>query len=320
MKEQLDKYFAGTLADTEKLTLFRQMEEDAALKDEMADMQNIMALSGMMDRDGDDLLVTTKIKELEQRANKRRMFRLSIAVLKYAVAATLLFCTWFLSEKYTLDKHKSEMIRIEAPQGQRVYLTLADGTEAWLSSRTKLNIPHQFNDKERVIELDGEGFFAVKKDVKRPFIVKTKQYNVQVLGTQFNVFAYSESTDFETDLLEGSVYVYHKNNEAGGLYMKPDEKVFLKGGELLKTTSNFKQSKYLKNGIFTFEDKPFGELLTRLELWYDVKFKVSRPEIRKYVFSGKFRQSDDIANILQAIQEVGKFNFRMITENEIEIY
>ena len=320
MKEQLDKYFAGTLTDTEKLNLFREMEHDARLKDEMADMQNIMALSGLMDKGGDQKLVAGKIKELERRANKRRVLHISRLTLKYAAVFALLFSTWFLSEKYTLEKHRDEAIWIEAPQGQRVYLTLADGTEAWLSSRTKIKVPNQFNNKERVVELDGEGFFAVKKDVKRPFIVKTKQYNVQVLGTQFNVFAYSTSTDFETDLLKGSVYVYHRDDKESGLYLKPDEKVFLKDGTLLKSASNFKQSKYLKNGIFTFEDKPFGELLTRLELWYDVKFTVTKPEIREYVFSGKFRQSDDIANILQAIQEVGKFNFRIITENEIEIY
>lgn len=320
MKEQFDRYFAGTLSDTEKLNLFREIEQDAVLKNEMADMQNIMALSGLMDKEDDQRLVTEKIKELEQRANKRKILRISRMVMKYAAIIVLLFSTWFLSEKHVLDKHQHEAIWVEAPQGQRVYLTLADGTEAWLSSRTKMKITNRFNDKERVIELDGEGFFAVKKDAKRPFIVKTKQYNVQVLGTQFNVFAYSESPNFETDLLNGSVYVYNRDNKESGLYMKPDEKVFLKDGELLRAASNFKQSRYLKNGIFTFEDKPFGELLTRLELWYNVQFKVMRPEIKEYVFSGKFRQSDDIANILQAIQEVGKFNFRIITDNEIEIY
>lgn len=320
MNEQFDKYFAGTLTDAEKLNLFRQMDDNAALKEEMADMQNMMALSGLMEKEDDSRLVAEKMKELERRINKRRFLRFSLAVAKYAAIVVLIFSSWFLSEKYTQEKHRGEAIWIEAPQGQRVYLTLADGTEAWLSSRTKLKVPNQFNHKERVIELDGEGFFAVKKDADRPFIVKTKQYNVQVLGTQFNVFAYSESSDFETDLLQGSVYVYNKDHKEGGLYMKPDEKVFLKDGTLLKSTSNFKQSKYLKNGIFTFEDKPFGELLTRLERWYDVKFKIQNPEIKTYVFSGKFRQSDDIASILQAIQEVGKFNFRVLTENEIEIY
>lgn len=320
MKEQLDKYFAGTLTDTEKLNLFREMDHDAVLKDDMADMQNLMALSGLMDKEDDHRLAAEKMKELERMANKRKVLRVARWVMKYAAVAVLLFCTWFLSEKYTLEKHQDEAIWIEAPQGQRVYLTLADGTEAWLSSRTKMKVPNQFNNKERVVELDGEGFFAVKKDAKRPFIVKTKQYNVQVLGTQFNVFAYSGSRDFETDLLEGSVYVYHKDDTQRGLYLKPDEKVYLKDGKLLKSMSNFKQSKYLKNGVFTFEDKPFGELLTRLELWYDVKFTVAKPAIRDYVFSGKFRQSDEIQSILQAIQEVGKFNFRIITENEIEIY
>lgn len=103
------------------------MEHDARLKDEMADMQNIMALSGLMDKEGDQKLVAGKIKELERRANKRRVLHISRLTLKYAAVFALLFSTWFLSEKYTLEKHRDEAIWIEAPQGQRVYLTLADG-------------------------------------------------------------------------------------------------------------------------------------------------------------------------------------------------
>ena len=93
MKEQLDKYFAGTLTDTEKLNLFREMEHDARLKDEMADMQNIMALSGLMDKEGDQKLVAGKIKELERRANKRRVLHISRLTLKYAAVFALLFST-----------------------------------------------------------------------------------------------------------------------------------------------------------------------------------------------------------------------------------
>lgn len=77
MKEQFDKYFAGTLTDTEKLNLFREIEQDAVLKDDMADMQNVMALSGLMDKEGDHILVTEKIKELERRTNKRKVLRIS---------------------------------------------------------------------------------------------------------------------------------------------------------------------------------------------------------------------------------------------------
>lgn len=320
MSEQFDKYFTGTLTDAEKLDLFRHMDSDKALKDEFADLQNVMAISGLLDKDDDDQMVSRKIKELKQRAGQRTHRRISYTVLKYATVAVLLICTWFISQQYMLQKSEDYSTWVEAPKGQRVCITLADGSEAWLSSRSKIKIPNHFKTNERVVELDGEGFFTVTPDAQKPFIVKTKQCDIQVFGTQFNVFAYSESPRFETELVEGSVYVYNKGDYAGGMYLKPDEKVILENNKLTKQASTFHQSKHLKNGIFSFEDKPFGDLLNRLELWYNVKFIVASPAIRTYAFSGKFRQSDDIGSILQAIKEVGMFKYRIVSEHEIEIY
>ena len=320
MKEQLDKYFAGTLTDTEKLNLFREMEHDARLKDEMANMQNIMALSGLMDREGDQKLVAGKIKELERRANRRRVLHISRLTLKYAAVFALLFSTWFLSEKYTLEKHRDEAIWIEAPQGQRVYLTLADGTEAWLSSRTKIKVPNQFNNKERVVELDGEGFFAVKKDVKRPFIVKTKQYNVQVLGTQFNVFAYSESNRFETNLVEGRVQVINNDRPQESIILKPNEMASLSNGNLIKSIASFDNEEYLKSGIFYFSNKKFSEILDYLTSWYNVKFTIKESARIDQYISGKFRQSDEIERILKALQGVHHFQYKIVNNEEIDIF
>ena len=225
-----------------------------------------------------------------------------------------------MSQERTLDNFRKEYTWIEAPKGQRVFITLADGTSVWLNPSTRLKVPNVFDKNQRNVELEGEGFFKVTKNSDAPFTVKTRQYNVKVLGTEFNVFAYPDSHEFETELVRGSVYVYDKRQAQNGIYMKPNEKVRSVNGSLQKTSSYYNQQQLQEQGLYNMGDRPFGEILKRLELWYGVHFTVKRPDILKEVYSGKFRQSDNVIHILQAIQGVGKFHFRTISDKEIEIY
>ncbi len=99
------------------------------------------------------------------------------------------------------------MQSIYVPTGQRVNITLSDGTNVWLNARTKIVYPAVFDKSVRQVAVDGEAYFDVAKDKKRPFIVETGKCNMEVLGTKFNVEGYSDKDDFEVTLMEGSVRV-----------------------------------------------------------------------------------------------------------------
>lgn len=320
MEEHLYKYFSGTMTDSEKELLFQELEADPALKDEFADIQNAVAISGLAEKERDGRFAAIKLKELKRTISRRHQLRISWQIMKYAAVVLLVIGSWFFSQEHTLDAFRQEYTWVEAPKGQRVFVTLADGTSVWLNPCTRLKVPNVFDKEQRVVELEGEGFFKVAKNADVPFIVQTQQYNIRVLGTEFNVFAYPRSGDFETELVKGSVYVYKKTCSQQGIYLKPNEKVLVVDGHLRKTSSLYKQQRLQSDGIFMFGDKPFGELLKRLELWYGVTFQVKNLNILKEVYIGKFRQSDDIVSILQAIKEAGKFNFRMLSDKKIEIY
>lgn len=321
MREELFyKYFTGNLTDAEKESLFRQVDNDVALKDELAGMQNVVTLCRLAEKEGDKEWASAKKKELARTLYRRKVRRISLQVARYAAILLLVAGAWFLSRERTLDHFSEEYTWVEAPRGQRVCITLADGTSVWLSPCTKLKVPNVFDKRRRVVELEGEGFFKVAGNPYAPFTVKTKRYSVKVLGTEFNVFAYPHSSEFEAELVKGSVYVYDKEHEQKGVRLLPNEKATLINGRLQKSSSRYMQYQSVKDGIFVFGDKPFGELLKRLELWYDVRFIVRRPAILQEIYSGKFRQSDEIGDILQAIKEVGKFDYRILSEKEIEIY
>lgn len=321
MNEQLDKYFLGELSDAEKTLLFDRIESDPDSKAEFIRMQNTITVSKLTEQSKDSEWAGKKMEELKTQITRKQAHHLYLNLVKYAaVTAILLVNAWLFTDKFMPKDKEPLYTQIKVPTGQRIYMTLQDGTEAWLSPRSIIRIPSEFSKDERSVELDGEGFFAVTKDAKRPFIVKTQGYNIKVLGTRFNVFAYSQSERFETNLVEGSVQVINNNQPKEHMILKPNEMVSLKNGVLVKSTAAFNNEEYLKSGIFYFSNKKFSEILDYLTLWYKVKFEIKdSAQIDKYV-SGKFRQSDDIERILKALQGVHHFRYKIENNEEIEIY
>ena len=321
MNEQLNKYFLGELSNTEKKELLDQIESDSDSKAEFIRMQNTVTISKLVEQSNDNEWASRKMKELGNRINRKQNRRLYLNLAKYAaVTALLLVNTWLLTDKFIPKEKAALYTQMKVPTGQRIYMTLQDGTEAWLSPRSIIRIPSEFSKDERSVELDGEGFFAVTKDAKRPFIVKTQDYNIKVLGTKFNIFAYTKSKRFETNLVEGSVQVINNKQPEKQMILKPNEMVSLKDGVLVKSIAAFNNEEYLKSGIFHFSNKKFSEILDYLTLWYKVKFEVKdSAQIDKYV-SGKFRQSDDIERILKALQGVHHFRYKIENNEEIKIY
>lgn len=321
MNEQLDKYFLGELSDAEKAELFDWIESDPDSKAEFIRMQNTVTVSQLAQQKDDNEWAGRRMKELETRINHKQSHRLYLNLAKYAAVITILLVNiWLLTDKFIPEEKVPLYTQIKVPTGQRIYMTLQDGTEAWLSPRSIIRIPSEFSKEERLVELDGEGFFAVTKDAKRPFIVKTQDYNIKVLGTRFNVFAYTKSERFETNLVEGSVQVINNNRPEEYMTLKPNEMVSLKNGMLIKSTAAFDNEEYLKSGIFYFSNKKFSEILDYLTLWYKVKFDIKESaQIDKYV-SGKFRQSDDIERILKALQGVHHFQYKIENNEEIKLY
>lgn len=321
MNEQLDKYFLGELSDTEKAILFDQIESSPENKTEFIRMQNTVTISKLAEQSKDNEWAAQKMKELETSINRKQIRRFYLNAAKYAaVIAILLANIWLLTDKFIPEEKLPLYTQIEVPKGQRIYMTFQDGTEAWLSPRSVIRIPSEFSKDERSVELDGEGFFSVTKEAKRPFIVKTQQYNIKVLGTKFNVFAYSKSKRFETNLVEGRVQVFNNNDPQENIILQPNEMVALTNGNLIKSMASFNNEDYLESGIFYFSNKKFSEILDYLTLWYNVKFSIKdSAKIDQYV-SGKFRQSDDIERILKALQGVHHFKYKIINNEEIEIY
>ena len=103
------------------------------------------------------------------------------------------------------DVMTEEYHTVIVPRGGEYNLTLADGTNVWLNSDSKLKFPLHFVGNQRAVYLEGEAFFEVTSDSLKPFVVKTAEANVKVLGTSFNVMNYTDEAKVEVALLKGKV-------------------------------------------------------------------------------------------------------------------
>lgn len=321
MDEKWDKYFFGELTEEEKRELFQKLEKDETMKREFAEMQNIVGLSGLLPREDDSLKGERNLEALMNCQEKKLKRKRVIQVIRYtASAAAMIALTWMLAWYMLVGSGTPSFTEITVPKGQRVHLTLPDGSEAWLSSLSTLKWPSVFSSDARTVELNGEGFFIVTKDASRPFTVQTKKYDVRVLGTEFNVYAYSNSEKFETDLLSGKVRVSSNDDPKEIVNLLPNEKVSLVDGKLIKSSSSFGGKQYREQGIYDFEELTLGEVLERLEQWYDISFTVDDPSLMSKIISGKFRQSDQIETILKAISRADLFEYKIVSQREITIY
>ena len=321
MNELIDKYFAGEMTDREKKDLFDRIETDETLKKEFLRMQNVVALTGILSRQ-DDPEVSRKGKQhFAQLLFRKRLKRTIIVSLKYAaVFAVLIAGTFYVTKQYLSEEFGKNYTMITAPKGQRVKVDLPDGTVAWLSPCSSLRLSASFNESDRKVELDGATYFDVAKNPEKPFVVSAKGYRVRVLGTKFNISAYKNSAEFETDLVEGCVHIYDPADIRNEVFLQPKEKAVLWGVRLMKRESDFDNEEYLKNGIESFLSEPFGRVLNSVALWNDVNFKIERSVNATQRISGKFRQSDSLESILKALQGAMPFKYKIVSEEEIIIY
>lgn len=319
MNEQLKKYFQGELDIAERLTLLRQVESNDELKEEFIECKNMHALLSLSDQANDPKVNRKEYIRFNNRIKTRKARRILLHITGYAAAIALLIISTYLitSNYYSSTSSTLAENKLYVPAGQRVKLTLQDGTDVWLNSQTTLTYPAVFSGKERRVSVEGEAFFDVAKNADMPFIVSSQGIEMKVLGTKFNVHSYPVERDIQTSLLEGSLHVYFPHRNKAGVILKPNEQVTIKDGMMNVGTITHHDYFLWRDGIYSFDRELLIDILKKLQLYYDVKIDVKDPSIFKWEYTGKFRQRDGIDEILRMIQRIHKFKIHKDEENNI---
>lgn len=313
-KETLYKYFEGIASPEEEAAVYRWLDASSENEEELLkerEFFDAMILAGSADEKaaGEKLALNVN-KGPFIRPWMREVLKVA-AVVAVTVACGLYF---YVSEKKEL---LAAMNTITVPAGQRVNLTLSDGTTVWLNARSEMVYPAVFSGAKREVKLDGEGYFEVKHDKESPFVVHTRKCDIEVLGTKFNVEAYSDSEEFSTSLMEGSVKVTDNSAVSTSVLLKPDQEVHMKDGRLLVSFIDDYDHFRWRDGLVCFDNIAFNELMKRFEKCYGISIVVENKKLEEYSCSGKFRISDGLDNALRILQRNAKYTFERNDDNTI---
>ena len=262
--------------------------------------------------------VKTENKQLKKHFTLRTLWIETAKIA--AIFAVVLLGTYYWSEKHQAEQSES-LQSIHVPAGQRAELMLADGTKVWLNSLSTLTFPGHFNGDIRNVKLDGEGYFAVTKNEKQPFIVETNKCNVKVLGTEFNVMAYAADSIWETALLEGAVEILSPGTTMNGMKLEPNTMASLKGNKLIKGRIKDPEHFLWREGLICFNNVSVKDMLEKLKLYYGVDIIVNNTKILNNRYTGKFRTGDGVEHVLRVLRLNNKFTYKKDDEkNVITIY
>ena len=299
----LIKYIEGNATEQEKILITGWLDADSA------NMREFLALRKLQDIIIWQLEPVTNFNQNQKEKHLTLSWkRVALETLKIAAVFLVAFLgfRYFTPKQVTTDPVVMQTLHV--PAGQRAELTLTDGTKVWLNAKTTLTFPNKFSDQNRLVQLDGEGFFDVTSNKEKPFIVKTHKYDVQVWGTKFNLMAYSGKGIFETSLLEGSVEVLNSGTTKGTI-IKPDQRIYEDNNRLVTAPITHMNHFLWKDGIISFDDESFPQMVRKLELYFDLKVEVKNDRFQKYKCTGKFRTKDGVDHILKVLQLNNKFKF-----------
>jgi transmembrane sensor len=182
---------------------------------------------------------------------------------------------------------------LTTPRGGQYQLRLNDGTMVWLNAASSITYPSSFTGNQREVVIVGEAYFEVAKDKNKPFRVNANGIQVEVLGTHFNINAYSDEQSVKTSLLEGSVRI---NNRV----LKPGEAYY--NGKVAKSDLN--QDIAWKNGVFNFNNADLFAVMRQLVRWYNIDLKYEG-KIKPRIFQGEMDKGLNLSQVIKILGEAG---------------
>lgn len=188
---------------------------------------------------------------------------------------------------------------LTVPRGGQFNIVLPDGSHVWLNAASSLKYPTAFNGAQRRVEMQGQGYFEVAKNAKQPFFVKVNNMEVQVLGTSFDIMAYTDEKSVNTTLVEGAVSV---NNHR----LQPGQQAVLDPvtGSITVHPADVDQVIAWKTGFFEFDNAPLSDIMRQLSRWYDIDVNYNQAADNR-LFGGRISRSLPLSDILHMLEANG---------------
>lgn len=264
-----------------------------------------------------------------------RSIRKVVSILSVLVLMLGSYCVYLLADKTSPKTDKTAVAAIQTRDGSRSKAQLPDGTEVWLNGGSRLTYnPDMNNLDSREVTLEGEAFFDVAKNAAKPFLIRTTKMGIRVLGTSFNVKAYTQDNTTEATLITGAVEVTLNDGIERSVKLLPNQKIVLDHGDkqpakpynvagykVENIHSNPVDSMVTEtawcNNFLVFDNDNFEDIALKMERWYGIKVHLSDNKLKNFHFTGTFK-NETFPEVLEALKVTTSFHCR-ITGNEVFI-
>lgn len=211
-------------------------------------------------------------------------------------------------------------LELSTPRGGTYQMTLPDGSKVWLNAASTIRYPSNFIGKERIVEISGEAYFDIKNDRQRPFKVLSKNQEIEVLGTEFNIAAYPDENETKTTLVNGKIRLsWSEKSESNSLpdktvMLSPGEQGTLRNGRITKSKVDIAAYTAWKDGFFYFNRTPTAVAITQLARWYDldVIYEGTRPETNVFAYIDR---NKPLSAVLKALEK-SQLKFKVVQVGE----
>ena len=253
---------------------------------------------------------------------KKKIFILQPTFLKVAasIAFFIILATGALYTFGIFDQKPVAIVWNEktTKMGEKYIVTLFDGTNITLNADSKLKYPARFGENSREVYLEGEAFFEVQHDAKKPFVVRSGDISTTDIGTKFNISAFPEEKNIEVSLIEGSVKVSANNSgsQKGDVILEPTQQlVYNKENETNKVkTFDDQKTTGWKDNVFVFDNEPLSKVFVELERSFGVKFELTDKSYGNKKIKANFKNAS-LWTITEVIKKATRLQYKTIKEN-----
>jgi transmembrane sensor len=312
-KAELESLLKASADAQEKFKLMDKFWRQEVYSDQSTDTDE--ALKKVMARinDGQSQPVNTKI------------FSLSL-FYKLAAAVLLIFMIGIGVYVYQVYHGPGQIALIDKHNGTgtRSLITLPDGTRIWLNAESTIRYPEAFAENKREVYLTGEAFFNVASNAEKPFFIHLNKAAIRVIGTSFNVKAYSNEDHIETSVVSGKVAFLSRPTDSktsvdSVLLIKNNKVTYSPAtGDMHAESTNALDDREWINGKLIYKSETLESITRQLERNFGKKVTIKDPKIGQYRFTGTFDESS-LDEIMHYLSMTRSFKYT-ITEKTLVIY
>lgn len=273
--------------------------------------------------ESEEIDIKNRIKESIERRISRDIAKPTVKfipwVLRTAAAVSILIALTFSIVYFTQQEKTVQMLSRSTNQEQKATITLTDGTKVHLNVLSSISFPEQFDKNNRSVVVQGEAFFEVTPDKKRPFIVEANGVKTKVLGTSFNINSYN-GDDVIVAVKTGKVEVSAPEDNSNKVVLLPNQKATFERSSKNLLVEEVDMDYYLdwRNKTITFNLNSMEEVVTRLSRVYNMKIDLKGYQGNDCLIKASY-PNDNLYSVLYGLQNLVDFEYTWKGEKTLEI-